>query len=1059
MPSSILQIKLEAAMSKKIRYEAFLKLDAGTHTARINQLLVTPDGKTLITSGGDKTIRVWDVETKKQTGMLLGQIGDGSDGRIQAVSLSRDGLYLAVLAWMNPPGTLSDVERETDVRVYELATGNLQAGFRYKGTLQDLDFSPDDRFLAIVGNPIKPVRCGYVMVFDTQKILHGFGKLPAPITSATLYDNDTLIPSYVRFIPKLESESEYRLVAATWQHHKWEQPEYTGELRWYSLSPSSKRLKLNTSCETDGRYYPVSLTVSSKFVVVTGEQKVLVVHDHEGKLVTKVVSESVPAQPAFSKDERQLIVGQKGDSALVQVKAYDTALGQFPLRSTYYGHDSEVVAVALLPDGTAVSAGGDQNAIHFWSTEHMEGELGGEITGVGRVVHAVGINADEQIGIGNHDSLQQEDGSIVIQRMFDLHSMTLKSLSTEAIAAFRRAQTQYDERQLEWIEADGFANLYLLPDQMPFTGIPQVGWYYASTYGFTERGTVVTGANDGRIRVAPRGSDGNYQPPERNLVGHAARVIDHAACGKWLVTAGSDQIIRLWYLDDVEENVMTDLAPALNLFVGADDEWVIWSESGYYNASQRGDRRFGYHVNRGSDKEALYFPSDRFIKAFFRPDIIDAIVECGSEKRAIAKLAEQGHPIAPVDVARILPPIVELTKNGVTITPKNVTFSFTVEALNPQRPVKRVWVVRNDQFVWESEKLLSKYKVTVPLVAGSNRFKIIAENESTKAMPLIFTIAGPAPRKGGGKSKAESAPLSRGGTITARGSGPTANVILGDKETGIPDNGTLYLLAIGVSDLKMPRPDKNFNSLRFAHTDAISIYNAFAKTKLSGNLDLKAPLRNKAFQSVEATILLNEKATKKGILDAVDKICEKIKKKSGKGAPRRDVLFVFLSGHGIRRTDPQTHEQELYFWNYDLDFDNTRRTGLSLMEIGQKITSIPADVILTTDACHSGMAGSDVVKGLDPNELAKRIYAINERGMYILNAARSDEYALESGRQDIQHGIFTKSVLETLELEPNVDMMTLIASVQQRVQYYTNRAQTPICRMYGDLLPLTVYEK
>src|SRR6185503_7433347 len=40
------------------KYEAFLKLETGTHSARINQLLVTPDSKTMITSGSNKTIRV-----------------------------------------------------------------------------------------------------------------------------------------------------------------------------------------------------------------------------------------------------------------------------------------------------------------------------------------------------------------------------------------------------------------------------------------------------------------------------------------------------------------------------------------------------------------------------------------------------------------------------------------------------------------------------------------------------------------------------------------------------------------------------------------------------------------------------------------------------------------------------------------------------------------------------------------------------------------------------------------------------------------------------------------
>ncbi len=648
--------------------------------------------------------------------------------------------------------------------------------------------------------------------------------------------------------------------------------------------------------------------------------------------------------------------------------------------------------------------------------------------------------------------------------------MTLNALSIHDSTDFQRAQSRAGEQWLELRLTEGSAYLDLLPDHQALTDDLFAGQSDITTFGFTPKRTIVIGGGDGTLQVAPRGADGRYKPPERYLVGHTAPIRDHAASGRWLVTAGADQIIRLWCLEDVEQDAKADLYPALNLFVGSDDEWVIWSRSGYYNASQRGDRRFGYHVNRGPDKEAVYFSSDRFIKAFFRPDIIQAILEYGSDERAFAELAKREHDAAPIDVEQILPPIVELAENGILATPEKVTLTFTVEVLNPAAPATRVWIVRNEQFAWESEKPRKKYRVTLPLLPGRNRFKILAENEAAKSTPLIYTIMGPSPRKRSQKTARQDvaapsgASFSRSGLSEARGSksktprsGP--NTILGDGQDALPGNGILYMLAVGVSDLEKPRPDKGFNSLHFAHEDAIAVYNAFAKSRLSGSLDKEVPLRNKAFQSIEATILLNQQATKAAILKAADRICSRIKKRAKQRGSQRDVFLVFLSGHGVRRTDPRTHEQELYFWNYDLNFENTRGTGLSLIELGRKITSVPADVILTTDACHSGLAGSDVVKGLDPNELAKRIYAINERGMYILNAARSDELAIESSRKDIQHGVFTKSILETLHLGKDVNMLNLIASVQQRVQYYTNREQTPICRTYGDLLPLVVYQK
>jgi uncharacterized caspase-like protein len=225
-------------------------------------------------------------------------------------------------------------------------------------------------------------------------------------------------------------------------------------------------------------------------------------------------------------------------------------------------------------------------------------------------------------------------------------------------------------------------------------------------------------------------------------------------------------------------------------------------------------------------------------------------------------------------------------------------------------------------------------------------------------------------------------------------------------------------------------------------------------------LDSRTPLRNKAFQSVQATILTNKDATKEAILKVVDDICSDIVLQQTKRKKRqRDVLLIFLAGHGIRLINDDTQEQDLYFGTHNLNYEEITSTGLSFIELGEKITAVPADVILMTDACHSGIAGRDVIEGLDPNELAKRIYAINERGMYILNAARSVEKAIESDRNDIRHGIFTKVILKTLDVDTDTSMVQLIASVQQNVPKITTQRQTPICRVYGDLLPLVVYKK
>jgi hypothetical protein len=96
--------------------------------------------------------------------------------------------------------------------------------------------------------------------------------------------------------------------------------------------------------------------------------------------------------------------------------------------------------------------------------------------------------------------------------------------------------------------------------------------------------------------------------------------------------------------------------------------------------------------------------------------------------------------------------------------------------------------------------------------------------------------------------------------------------------------------------------------------------------------------------------------------------------------------------------------------------------------------------------------------GIDPNDLAKRIYGINESDMYVFNAARRSENAIEG--PSVEHGYFTRAILDTLiqSADPGVTMLGLIDQVQWRVPK-DKQEQHPVCRIYGDLLPLTIYNK
>jgi len=82
--------------------------------------------------------------------------------------------------------------------------------------------------------------------------------------------------------------------------------------------------------------------------------------------------------------------------------------------------------------------------------------------------------------------------------------------------------------------------------------------------------------------------------------------------GRLAVAALNDGTIR-WYR-------MRDGQELLALFPDADGKrWVAWTPQGYYDASVGGDELIGWHINRGADKGADFFPAAQFRDRFNRP--------------------------------------------------------------------------------------------------------------------------------------------------------------------------------------------------------------------------------------------------------------------------------------------------------------------------------------------------------------------------------------------------------------------------------------------------------
>ncbi len=935
---------------------ALLRLETGQHSAPVRQMQLTADGKTLV-SAGDCTLRVWDTATRQRLRVLRGQIGPGVDdtpgqGQVVRFAISRDSCWVVVLKSWRASGGGSRACSTTELQVFALASGKLQAAFSHPGRWVDLDFSPDGRWLLVAA--CGPGAGATLHTWAWAEVLHaGFGQAPDSVGSAAFGTGagDDDAPVAARFVPGPASKGgDADIVVATNPISR--DGPGAGRLSWVRLSGTGQ-LSVQHSALTDGPIDPSTLALSAAFAAVAGSAVLngslgqVRCCDHQGQPLAGTATLTAPSALAFSSTGGQLVVGlhaNQPDWGTVQIDVYDTAVGAFQLKSTYFGHDDTIAAVAFCADGTVVSSGGDNQALHFWSPAHRVGEAVATLRGAGRRLWNAGIDEHGQIGFGAVPERQLPAGHPKRQQRFNMNTMTLHAVGAGEVDHCKTESTRW-----------------LLRADAPGPSIP------------------LRGRSAGDSRTAP---------------------------------------------------------PDLTLFVGNDDEWVLFSRSGYYTASRKGDRHFGYHVNRGPTQEALFLPSDRFSPQFYRRDLIRAIVQHGGEAQARA----QGVDIPTVDVTSMLPPVVEMAATGSAVLGEQVTLRFRVESPAPDNPVRRVWLVQNKRFAWEAPNLSAtgEYKVTRPLQPGPNIFKLLAEGKRSRSLPVTHTVQGPA-----------------------------ADITTTSTDT-LP--GNLYLLCVGVSQFAAAGTEaaEGFKPLKFAHKDAIAVHDALGKGRFSGTqTDEAIQPSNKAFKEVHASLLTDEQATKALILDALNALCAQIWARDKTHPAERDVLFVFLAGHGVRIKG----QSKLYFWNHDLDPrpDRLDDTGLSMVEVGRIATAVPAEVVIAMDACHSGMAGANTLAGVNAEEVSRRISAVNERGIYVMNAARSEALAHEN--VSAGHGFFTAALLTALEQEKSlvaedkggdehaVSMLGLIAAIQELVPYLTTQGQTSVFRMYGDLLPLTIYKR
>ena len=827
------------SLSLMAESQAVLKLDTKGHTAIVNKLIVTKN-KDIISASDDKTIRIYNSRNGLEKRKILGQISPGG-GEVYCMALTPDEKYLAVGGYLD--------KEYGNIRIYNYQTGKLHKVIKgHTNVIYDMGFSNDGAYL-ITGSgdftaKIWDARNGYSLK-DTIKF----------------HSNDVYGAKLFKRYGKY-----YALTAAD-----------DNKVALYDMQKkrviNSHKLSYNLSY----------ISISDRHIAGTGSSKNIKIYDLDLNEIKTIKTKTEQAGVTYSQDGNFLITGTASSPRNVNV--YDVNRN-YAKQISFSKHTNLAMGVAFIDNDTAVSSGGDRKEMYIWDTH--TGKVKQEITGAGKSVWSAGLNGDV-IAWGSDWTANR--GKSKFQKTMNLKDFSVKKISPNQKYKYNRIQSTKGSLSISHRRGGDYGYSDAVMD-IKDSGRTLATVTKDSTDGFHHRiygwykDYVISGGSSGHLKVY------NKQGKElASLVGHTSEIWSLSLEGDRLISSSGDQTMILWDLsavNDYSDNIT--ISPLLNFFISNDDEWVVWTNGGYFNASVGGDKYVGYHINQGFEKEARFVGSDKYFDTFYRPDIISLVLQTGSEKKAIA-FASRTRKVETVEVSQSLPPVVTLTSQSTLRTSsKSTKVTFTVES---KERVKEIIVVQNGKRITQRalrKKLSSdvnEQTYTIELDDGQNFIEIKARN----AFAMSDSV-----------------------TVDAFKTSQKKNIF----------KPTLYMLSIGVS--RYENPEYN---LGVADKDALAMSKLFKAQK------------GKIYKDVVTKTLTNENATSDNVLDALDWIDREVTSK--------DVAMIFVAGHGVN-----DDKGNYYFLSHDANLDKLRRSAVKWLEIQDTIKSLPSKVILLADTCHSG---------------------------------------------------------------------------------------------------------
>jgi peptidoglycan hydrolase-like protein with peptidoglycan-binding domain len=600
-----------AALSDAIKacppQEPMLLIETGMHTAPVKRIGVDKACRIAATASFDKTVRVWSLPDGRLLHTLRMPITPGDGGKIYAAAVSPDGRWIAAGGW----DAQWDLAKQDFVYVFDASSGQLVARIgAIQSVINHLAFSPNGRWLAAVSS----AKVG-LKVIDTQSW---------------------------RIVAQDSNYADDGYGAAFGPDGRLYTVAYDGKIRRYGSGPEFREER---EVATKGSKQPYSVAVDPRGeLIAVGYSDTQAVDVYDASTLafrlsadTKRYDNNNLSKVVWSSDGTHLLAG--GSYEVVFQDVWKSPLLTFdrmgkPVGDSLPLADDAILNLQPCGDGVAVAAADpafgivDGNGqIKLWKSgvaADMRDKVGDVFT--------IAPNA-KQIRVGLGDRGEEPV-------IFDVAKATITSAPDPAPG--------FNAPIIEGMPVANWMNNY----HPTFAGKAIAFEDYETSRSLAirpDRTGFVLGT-EYLLRA--------YKDQGRELWEQAgpsiAWGVNFSADGRMIVVSYGDGTIRWVRWSDGKE--------LLALFINRKTRaWVAWTPSGYYMASPGGEDLIGWHINRGWNQAADFFPASKFKDKYARADIVQRVLDTLDEAEAV-RLANLDNPARAVTlpIVESLPPVLSI---------------------------------------------------------------------------------------------------------------------------------------------------------------------------------------------------------------------------------------------------------------------------------------------------------------------------------------------------------------------------------------------------------------